>query len=108
MLQPYLPYLYKNYPIYLVTQSLEAGPGERTAPAAVAGDVGMKAGHRLHLGDQAGPVALHRKIHGEIPSVGTDGRDKAHRAVIHGAPLVLGCGYAGPHADAVPHLDAGR
>jgi hypothetical protein len=90
-----------------VTQSLEAGPGERTCPATVAGDIGMKAGHRLHLRDQPGPVALHRKVHGEIPSVGTDGRDKAHGAVIHRAPLVLGCGHAGPHTHAIPHLDAG-
>ncbi len=91
-----------------MTQSLEAGPGERIASASITRDVGMKAGHRLHLRHKPGPVALHRKVDGEIPSVGTDGRDKAHRAVIHGAPLVLGRRYAGPHADAIPHLDCSR
>jgi hypothetical protein len=40
------PYLKRSN---LVTQSLEAGPGERTCPASITRDVGMKAGHRLHL-----------------------------------------------------------
>ena len=65
----------------------------------------MEAGHRLHLRDEPGPVALRGEVHGEVPAVGADAGHDAHAAVRHGAPLVLGRGHVGPHPHPVPHLE---
>ena len=65
----------------------------------------MEAGHKLHLCEEACPVALGGEVDGEVPEVGADARHQAHAAVGDGAPLVLGGRHLRLHPNPVTHLE---
>ncbi len=53
----------KKYKFNLMTQSLETGLSQGTAPTSIADYVITKAGHQLHFWDEANPGALDMKVH---------------------------------------------
>ena len=85
--------------------ALEPWPRDGGLAAAIAGHIGVEAWHNLHLADEPGPVALHGEVHCDVASVGTDGGDDAHAAMVHTAPLVLGGRDGGSDPHPVADLD---